>query len=660
MKKKICFLLVIILIIFLSLTSAASLVDNPIEVLQGKEITYYLHVRYDGVDREGIESSDTVTSSIFSNYIYVEDRIPEGLTDISIVQTEDGSIGAVDGNGDLCAGEVVGGVDGINVDTTNNVVSFKVYGLKAGCTLSVGINATTPTIAAGTRKDFFNMATATEGIQTAISNIVHIWMGKASVEVYKVDYQYVGYIPIGATPLPGTMSYSAGNTVRVMGPGVAEGYTFDGWHLGSIDGTLQGDTFVMPSSTVTLYGQFNKIDESQKKKVTYEIVGDLVPENYVVPKERTYFKDTIVNMDTLKKGDVFNGYRFLGWNIVNNGDIGITNDQNGIPRDFVMPDRDVVIQGSWELVKYNVVYKFHNTTVPPNADSLLPETKSYRPGTNVTLEGKPVAEGYKFLGWYKESSFTMPEKDIVIYGEWQEEAGFFAPTISKNIINEKQLYQPGDSVMFEIVVTNTADYPINEIYVVENNEKSKFILGSGYTFEEGDGIALIDRLEAGEAITLYAKYEVDTTDIGKIVNEVEILGAIADGNYIFDSTGNYKAEDDFTIRPKIKICKTVELLNYNTKFQFEVIGEKDDEVMFNTWVSLDANSCSTIYVDPGTYSVNEIIPQEYILESVNGAITANGDSFEVLPGQAYEIGFTNKMKIMPYYHSFGRIENTIG
>ncbi len=667
MKKKISILLLVLLAVLLSLTSAVKVSDKTLEVEQETEVTYYLHVRYDGVDRDGIESSDSVTSMVYSNYIYVEDRIPDGLYDISIVQTEDGSIGAKDSEGNLCAGEVVGGVNGINVDTTNNIVSFQVYGLKAGCTLDVGIKATVPKIPVGTRKDFFNIATATEGIQTAISNIVHIWTGSPLVNTYRVIYEYVGDVPTGATPLPGTTSYASGNTVRVMGPGVAEGYTFDGWHYNSETGDIVDNTFTMPSSVVTLYGKFNKIDESEKKKVTYKIVGDYVPEGYVVPKEKTYFKDSVVNMDSLKKGDVFNGYRFLGWNIVDSEDIGVTNDENGIPRDFVMPDRDVVIEGSWELVTYSVSYEFMGV-MPPNAADLLPETQSYRPGTTVTTATKESVTnptGYKFLGWYKEASFKMPEEDIVIYGEWAQEAGTFVPEITKTVVDKKDFYQPGDVVRFEIVVKNNESYPINEVFVVENTEKAMFEGGENYLYEvEDPHIAFIQTMEANSAVTLYSTYTVGVDDKGLLENEVELLGAIADNNNVMDPNGNYIATAEFELMGKVKLCKNVTNAKANTKFQFRVTSTEG----FESYIVLEPNTCVNTYLVPGNYSIEEIVPQEYKLFEVTGTgpegfkVTSDNtkQTVNVESGQIYNLNYTNNLLLKPYYHSFGRVENRIG
>ncbi len=75
--------------------SYSEILENDVEVEPNSYLTYYLDVNYDGVDRNGVESSDTTTAEINSGYINVSDKIPDGLTFEGFVATSDGSIGAV-------------------------------------------------------------------------------------------------------------------------------------------------------------------------------------------------------------------------------------------------------------------------------------------------------------------------------------------------------------------------------------------------------------------------------------------------------------------------------------------------------------------------------------------------------------------------------------
>lgn len=540
MKKKIIFLVVLLLLVSVSASIiSAVLLDNDVQVEKNTTLTYYLDVSYDGIDVKGVESSDTATADIRSGSIYVEDKIPEGLTFDSFVQTEDGTIGAVKrSDSSTCSGYVVDGVNGLKYDEATGKVSFTVKSLQAGCKLTVGINTITPasvddptTEVVEKRRDFYNAATATEGSVTAISNTVHVWMGSEDATLYDVKYEYTGDVPEGVPGLPLTNKYAENTSVGVEKDAILEGYRFTGWTTS--DASVTNGTFTMPNKTVTFKGSFEKLDSF---KVTYKIDGD-IPDGYILPIEKGYYLNSSVNVDSLKIGDVINGYKFLGWTT---SDVTITKDN-----DFIMPEKNVIITGKFDEIKYKVSYAFQGVDIPANSSSLLPITKSYKPGEIVKLENEPEASGYRFLGWYKEDNFEMPESDIVIYGEWTVEKGQFEPTITKEIIDKKDSYKKGDTVKYRVVVTNTAEYEIHDVYVSENNDKAKFIDGEGYSVETPH-MAKIDSIPSKSSIILYSEYEVTEED-GTITNEVEITGALADNNYTLNIDKEYKATAEFKV-----------------------------------------------------------------------------------------------------------------
>lgn len=541
MKKKIIFVIALLLLVGISASIVrAVILDNDVQVEKNTTLTYYLNVKYDGVDVKGIESSDTATADIRSGYIYVEDKIPEGLTFESFVETEDGTIGAVKrSDGSSCTGYVVDGVKGLKYDDTTGTVSFKVKNLQAGCELTVGINTKTPatiddpnTEVVETRRDFYNVATATEGTLTAVSNTVHAWMGSEDAQLYDVKYEYTGDIPSNAPALPLTNKYAENTKVGVEKDAILEGYKFTGWTTTDVE--VNDGTFTMPNNVVTLKGSFEKV---ASYKVTYKIEGDM-PDGYILPIEKEYYPNSSVTVDSLKIGDVINGYKFLGWTT---SDVTITNDN-----DFIMPEANVTIVGKFEEIKYKVSYAFQGVDIPTNSSSLLPATKSYKPGEVVKLENEPSVSGYRFLGWYKEDNFEMPEKDIIIYGEWTAEKGQFEPTITKEIIDKKDSYKVGDVVKFKVVITNTAEYDIHDVYVSENNSKAKFIEGEGYSAETKH-IVKIDSIKAKDSIIIYAEYEVTNKEEGNIINEVEIIGALAQDNYTLNPDKKYKATAEFKV-----------------------------------------------------------------------------------------------------------------
>ena len=109
--------------------------------------------------------------------------------------------------------------------------------------------------------------------------------------------------------------------------------------------------------------------------------------------------------------------------------------------------------------------------------------------------------------------------------------------------------------------------------------------------------------------------------------------------------------------PKIEVCmkvNNVTTLNSNKKFPVLI-----NNLNYETWMSLKHNECESIFVNPGNYNIKEIIPQEYNLVSVTGAITSNGSSITTELDKEYKVTFTNEFTKKGFYHSDGRAENKV-
>jgi len=515
--------------IFLS-RSTYSLLDNHVRVNENSELTYYLDVMYDGKDKNLVMSSDDAVADIRSDYIYVEDKIPDGLTFVGFVESENGSIGAVqrNDNSTACGGYVVDGMTGLSYNESTRTVSFKIKNLQAGCKITVGIITQTPNLGSNTRMDFYNTAFGQANSTSISSNTVHVFMGRDAETLYKVSYAYEGDVPENAPALPEEMSYAEGNTVGVMNNISVPGYTFTGWTSDEV--TINNSSFTMPAKAVTLKGSFT---ENTTYAVTYSLSGTLQPEGYILPKEKQYSAGEEVKVDSLKAGDVISGYRFLGWQTTN-----ATVDEDGI---FQMPAQAVSFTGQFEQVKYKVTYEFKGTVLPANAANLLPAEQTYTPGDTVSIAANPTATGFQFLGWYKTSSFEMPSEDVVIYGEWMQSAGTFVPTITKVISNPSTsgYYKAKDKVEFNITVTNPATFPITDVMLHEDTDV-KFVSGTGYTVLN-DSYVRIDSIPANGSVVVKAEYIAPDVAIEDIIKTVELTGALASGNYLLDTTREYKA-----------------------------------------------------------------------------------------------------------------------
>ena len=507
----------------------ADVLYNDVKVEANSDLTYYLSIDYDGVDEKANVSSDSATVNVYSDIIEVTDKLPQGLVYKGIVETVDGTIGAVRrDDGSVCTGYVVDGIDGIKYDDLTHTVSFKVKNLGAGCRLTVGIIVTTPASVNG-RVDFYNTFSAFEEKKKKISNQVHVYMGDDNATLYNVKYEYTGDIPDGVPSLPDTTQYASGTSVSVLSDISLLGYEFSGWE--SSDVSVSNGVFTMPDSDVTFRGSFTK---KSKYQVTYEIEGD-IPKGYVVPNIEEYYEYANVLVDSLMHGDIVNGYIFNGWN---------TSDVDIDDNSFIMPNKNVKIKGKFERIGYNVTYGFKGSVIPEGSNNLLPKTKKYYPGDTVKLESVKDIDGYKFLGWYSKDSFTMPDSDVIIYGEWMINKGLFEPEIKEEIINKSDEYQLDDIVKFKITVTNTVDYDIMNVIIKENNELSYFIEGDDYELSS-DHIVTIPTIKTGESVIVYAEYKVTDKSLKLEKDEVEIMGAIALDDYHLNTDKEYKASVEF-------------------------------------------------------------------------------------------------------------------
>ena len=560
LKNKKIFIPIIALILIgtiIGISYGAPLYNDE-ELVQGSELIYYLDVYYDGVDKDGTKSSDTVVSDVNSGYMYIEDKIPNDLTFTGFVTTSNGSIGAVKrSDGSSCSGFVVDDTKeetveegtwnsdnteyyyhGLHYNSSTRTVSFKVKNLKAGCKLTVGIktlvsdyvdNPNTPDYEEK-RIDFYNFATVRDNSMTTISNLLHGYMGKNGVITHSVNYQFTGNVPSNAPELPEGLTYTKGSSVGVSAPIKIEGYTFSGWTTNDVEVT--DGSFVMPDHDVTFTGSYT---QNSKYKVKYVINGT-TPNGYTVPPEKEYYEENSVSIDDLTSN--FNGYTFSGWTT---SDVTIGNGE----KIFIMPNHDVTFTGSFTEIKYHVTYDFIDTILPENADSLKPQPEEYSKGATVTLPTIEDVMGYHFIGWYKENNFVMPDEDITVYGEWKVQNGTFEPTIEIEIVDPKEVYRGDDVIKFKITVTNNASYPITDIIIKENNSDVAFINGDDYEVQSKH-FARIEELAPGASKSVYSEYKVLKNDLNKLNNEVELVGALAE-NYQILKESNYKRSVSFDV-----------------------------------------------------------------------------------------------------------------
>ncbi|WP_320967186.1 InlB B-repeat-containing protein, partial [Hungatella sp.] len=264
---------------------------------------------------------------------------------------------------------------------------------------------------------------------------------------YKVDGEQYGE----------TETYEYGAAVTLREKPSREGYTFKGWSY--------ENGFKMPAEDVVIEGSY----EINSYTVTYKVDG----QQYGEPEVYKYNE-----LVRLKSEPTKEGYTFSRWNY---------------GEDFLMPAKDVVIEGSFGINSYTVTYKVDGVQYG--------STETYEYGSTVTLREEPEREGYTFNGWNRKGNFTMPAGDIVIEGSFKINSYTVTYKVDGEISGETESYEYG------------ADVTLREEPVKEGYTFSHWSRMTGFTMPAENVV-----IEGSFKINSYTvTYKVD----GEITGEVE-------------------------------------------------------------------------------------------------------------------------------------------
>ena len=221
---------------------------------------------------------------------------------------------------------------------------------------------------------------------TMPSNDVEI-NGTFTINSYKLTYTIDG-------ETVAEFVYEFGAIVQDFEAPEKEGFAFNGW---------DNEPDTMPAMDFTVTGSYVAV-EPNEYTITYLIDGK------------------VAHTDVYKVGDSVNpfeapakeGYSFSGWDAE-------------IPS--VMPERDIIINGSYTVNSYKLVYKVDGEVVS--------ETDVEYGAEIVALE-EPVKEGYTFSGWDNVPA-TMPADNVEINGTFTINSYKLVYKVDGEVVSEENI-----------------------------------------------------------------------------------------------------------------------------------------------------------------------------------------------------------------------------
>ena len=415
---------------------------------------------------------------------------------------------------------------------------------------------------------------------------------------YNVSYQYVN-APENASALPETKSYKYMQPVKVADAASAEGYTFSGWNK---------ENFNMPSGDVVISGSF----DINSYKVTYRYEN--APANApALPAEAFYnYKENV----EIAAAPQLKGYTFSGWNKEN----------------FTMPASDVTIKGSWIVNSHMVSYEVEGEFP---ADALvLPESREYKYGEEVTIADDLKLEGYTFSGWDKEN-FTMDDEDVVIRGSFQINS-YKVNYEYENAPENAPALPETKEVKFNSKV-EIAAAPTMEGYTFSGWDKEDFTMPASDVTIKGSWIVnshMVSYEVEGEfpadALVLPESREYKYGEEVKVAEALELEGYTFSG---WDKEDFAMIDEDVVIKGSFEINKyNITWKNYDGSTL-----ELDEAVEFGTMPSYDGNTpirkadASFTYTFKGWTPVIEKVTgdKEYMAEYEAQAIIIPADDTPV-------------------------------
>lgn len=349
--------------------------------------------------------------------------------------------------------------------------------------------------------------------------------------------------------------------------------------------------------------------------VSYEFVGDTIPNGVTAPDSFTYNKGSVVDVETAPTAS---GYEFSGWT---------TEDATVSEGGKFTVNNNVNFVGSWTKL-YKVTYKYDKNYEIPSATPLIPSIVYYKPGTVVEVEDIPYAEGYTFVGWdttdaevTTENNFTMPAQDVVLYG-------YFKKPVESIEING---FADGD----EIVLNKDGETTISVTVRPDDATVKDIVFESSKpdvaTVDENGNIKAVG--EGETTITVYSKDDPTKKDEITVTVKIPVTDVEVEENEFTLNKGD-KDEIKVVVKPDYATEKGVtytsskpDIVKVDENGNIEAVGEGTATITVSSKDNADIKEVVTVTVK---IPVTEIKVEEEleieIGESANLKANVNDDA----------------------------------
>ena len=299
----------------------------------------------------------------------------------------------------------------------------------------------------------------------------------------------------------------------------------DGTVVGVGEGTV---TITVTSKDNPEIKETITVTVTKKYTVTYEFIGEVIPENVTAPEAKEYISGSEVTVEADASAE---DYVFSGWS---------TEDTTVADGRFTI-NNDVHFVGSWTKIKYyNVTYRYEGE-IPEGAPA-VPAEKSYREGSLAAVENAPALDGYTFSGWSTDDVTVADGRfeifgDVELVGKWEK----IIIDVEEIIVDKNEInLEEGEAD--KITVTVKPDDATNKEVAFESSDETIVKVDEDGNIEAvGEGEATItvtSKDDPTKSVTVTVKVtkpeEPDEPEIPDEPEKPEYIIEVPDGINVFE------------------------------------------------------------------------------------------------------------------------------